>query len=238
MGPFFMSSISKEIFNSHDLDYSDLQDRSRKLDERFGFNVSQIEKELVLKAKEVQPNGDKSTWGKAIHDNNQTWVGLNPNQLQTTYGEFYEICDSLNFSKIKTIVDVGAGYGRLGIVSSAFDKNINFKGIEFVQERVDEGNRVFQSLNLNNCILSQADLSNPDFELQIADVYFIYDFGRIEQIDQTLSQISKLAQGRETTVVARGRGTQSLIWSDHPWLSQVFESTMVSNSRIFRNFPI
>ena len=233
-----MPSLSKELFNSYNLDYSELQERSRKLDEQFGFNVEKIENDLISEAKEVQPDGDKSTWGKAIHDGNQTWVGLNPDQLQTTYGEFYEICEQLDFSKIKTIVDIGAGYGRLGIVCSFFDEDVEFYGVEFVQKRVDEGNRIFQSLELKNCHLFQADLSSSDFQLQTADVYFIYDFGRIEQIDQILEKIGKLAYSREITVVARGRGTQSLIWSSHPWLSQVFESTMISNSRIFRNFPI
>jgi len=230
--------LTPSLFSSETSTYTDLQEHSRELDKKFGFNVEKIESELVSKAKEIQPDGDKSSWGKAMHDGNQTWVGLNPNQLQTTYGEFHEICELLDFSETKKIIDLGAGYGRLGLVCSAFSNDIDFIGYEFVNERVIEGNRILKKLDLTNCTLEQQDLSLSEFSLPVADVYFIYDFGRIEQIDSILHKIKELSYGRKVSVVARGRGTQSIIWNNHPWLSQVFDSTMISNSRIFRNFPI
>lgn len=230
--------LTPSLFSSETSTYTDLQEHSRELDKKFGFNVERIESELISKAKEIQPDGDKSSWGKAMHEGNQTWVGLNPDQLQTTYGEFHEICVLFDFQDIKKIIDLGAGYGRLGLVCSAFSREIEFEGYEFVQERVEEGNRVLKEQGLENCVLLQQDLSDEGFSPPVADIYFIYDFGRIEQIDSILHKIKELAYGRKVSVVARGRGTQSIIWNNHPWLSQVFDSTMISNSRIFRNFPI
>ncbi len=231
-----MSDFSKDKFNSKDLSYNELQKRSRKFDKEFGFNIDSIEEQLIDDAKEIQPGGDRNSWGKALHEGNQTWVGLKPDQLQTTYGEFHEICNELNFSRIQKIVDLGAGYGRLGFVCSAFSKDIIFEGIEFVKERVDEGNRIFKIHNLSNCTLIENDLSSESFELPIADVYFIYDFGRVEQIDKILIQLSRIAYDKQVTVITRGRGTQSIVWNNHPWLSQVFESKELSNSRIFYNY--
>jgi hypothetical protein len=231
-----MSFTSKEKFHSKDLSYSDLQKRSRQFDDEIGFNVDAIEEYLISEAKELQPDGDRSSWGKALHKGNQTWVGLKPDQLQTTYGEFHEICSELDFSRVRKIVDLGAGYGRLGFVCSSFSDEVHFEGIEFVKERVAEGNRVFTSHNLSNCLLTEGDLSAENFKLPEADVYFIYDFGRVEQIEKVLLQLAELAYNKPLSVVARGRGTQSLIWNNHPWLSQVFDSKELSNSRIFYNY--
>lgn len=99
-----------------------------------------------------------------------------------------------------------------------------------------EGNRVFDLHNLSNCSLTKGDLSSEDFKIPIADVYFIYDFGRVEQIEKILLQLADIAYKNPISVVARGRGPQSLIWNNHPWLSQVFESKELTNSRIFYNF--
>lgn len=87
-----MFNFSKEKFHSEDLSYPDLQKRSRRFDDEFGFNIDVIEEHLINEAKEIQPYGDRTSWGKALHEGNQTWVGLKSDQPQTTYGEFHEIC--------------------------------------------------------------------------------------------------------------------------------------------------
>ena len=44
----------------------------------------------------------------------------------------------------KKVVDLGAGYGRMGLVIAKHYPTLSFWGVEYVAERVAEGNRVFQ----------------------------------------------------------------------------------------------
>lgn len=194
------------------------EEDSQVLDRHFGFRVVEIERALLMKALAVQPHGNHQTWGSAIHAGNQTWVGLDPETIQTPYSELYRMCREAGIFNGDHVVDFGAGYGRLGVILEKSFPGTSFHGIEYVPERVVEGKRVFPTLNL-----TQGDLTAEDFFPEEADHYFIYDFGKVPHIRRLLSQLSLIADKKKFTLTGRGKGIRSLIAHEFHWLTPTYE---------------
>lgn len=196
------------------------------LDKILGFRIKYIEEMLVADARGFDPEGSHETWGPKMHQGVQTWVGLELQTLQTPYSECLRILQLLKIKPYQHIVDLGAAYGRMGvIIGGLFIKN-TFTGFEYVKGRVDEGNRVYQELGFNRCNLVTQDLFEPSFELPDADVYFIYDYGQVEHIDHTLKQIESKASKRPVKVAVRGKFTKRIIADRHPWLDLQYEGKL------------
>lgn len=189
---------------------------SEEIDRLLGFRVHEIERDLHERALISDPHGNHHRWGAALHSGNQTWVGLHPETIQTPYDELLRMCEKLKLSTGEKVVDLGAGYGRLGIVIEKLYPGVHFQGIEFVPERVAEGKR----LGIN---LIQGDLTHPDFFPEEADHFFIYDFGKIPHIRDLLNKLSDLADKKKFTVTGRGKGIRSLIGHEFHWLTPFYE---------------
>ncbi|MGE3610092.1 MAG: hypothetical protein AB7I27_10935 [Bacteriovoracaceae bacterium] len=210
------------LFQSPDEDYETERGHSEIVDHLLGFQVDEIEARLLTKAKETSPDGNIKNWGQHIHQGNQTWVGLSLQTLQTPYNELRKMCHSLNLKQGDHLVDLGAGYGRLGLILKYYYPGIRFTGFEYVPERVEEGNRIFQFYECSQSTLIEQDLGSPKFQLPIADYYFLYDYGNLFQMRMTINQLENLALNKKFKVIARGHGIRSIIDLEHPWLSQVF----------------
>jgi hypothetical protein len=196
---------------------------STEIDKSLRLQVEEIERRLLEKARALDPNGNHHTWGAKLHAGNQTWVGLHPDSIQTPYSELLRITEVLNPVPGSTIVDFGAGYGRLGILLHKRWPGVIFQGIEFVSERVEEGKRVYRLLGIDPDSLLQGDLTHEDFFPEASDHYFIYDFGKVSHIRKLLNQLSELANTKKFTVTGRGNGIRSLISHEFPWLSTFYE---------------
>jgi hypothetical protein len=225
--------ISKKFENilltnveNKDLSYKELQWFSARFDEKLGFNIESVEKSLIDKAKKQFPQGNQRSWGKSLYNGSETWIGLNPDQLQTTYGELYEALKFINPKKEQIFCDLGAGYGRLGILIGLLFKKVRFIGVEIVEQRVLEGNRVFDCLSLSQSELINGTLGK--IPLPFADYYFLYDFGSVVEINAVLELISKNLRDGPVTIIARGRGVRSIINNKHHWLSIVYQSRLDS----------
>ncbi len=196
------------------------------VDKILGFRVKYIEEMLVADARGFDPEGTHETWGPSLHNGVQTWIGLELQTLQTPYSEIYRILQLLKLKPYQHVVDLGAAYGRMGVViGGLFIKNI-FTGFEFVSSRVDEGNRIYNDLNLTKSKLVEADLAGENFEIPEADVYFIYDYGQVEHIDRTLRQIRDVSVKRPVKVVVRGKFTRKIIADRHEWLDLTYEGKL------------
>lgn len=195
---------------------------SEFIDSLLGFTIEIIEQGLLETAKKSNPEGNVQTWGHSIHSGNQTWVGLSHQTLQTPYTELKMMCDLLSPKPDEHIVDLGAGYGRLGLILKELYPSVKFTGFEYVSERVIEGNRILREWNCTNSLLIEKDLTSESFELPVADYYFLYDYGKVSHIRRTLKQLEGMANKKNFKVIGRGNGVRSLIEIEHPWLSQVF----------------
>lgn len=196
------------------------------LDKILGFRVKYIEEMLVAEARGFEPDGSHESWGPTMHNGVQTWVGLELQTLQTPYSEILRILQLLKLRPYQHVVDLGAAYGRMGIViGGLFIKN-SFTGYEFVRARVDEGNRVYRELGMNRSKLLEANLAASDFEFPEADVYFIYDYGQVEHIDRTLRQIRAVSEKRPVKIVVRGKFTKRIIEDRHEWMNLTYEGKL------------
>lgn len=206
---------------------------ARSVDKILGFAVQDLENHLVLQARSVLPNGSFEYWGPALHEGAQTWVGLDPQTLNTPYGVLKRICDVLKLRAGELVVDLGAALGRLGVVMHQCAPRAHFLGLEYVGERVDEAQRIYRKWGMENARCEVQDLFAQEFSLPEADVFFIYDYGRHDHINATLAQIQVLAKSKRVRVVARGQATNRLISLHHAWLEESFSGTEVENFKIY-----
>lgn len=215
-----MSSLTPSSFI---LTNDDFQARleAEKLDLSLGFNIDQIEADLLKRAQSMDPQGSHKTWGQTIHQGNQTWVGLSHQTLQTPYSELHQMCELLDLKANSTVVDLGAGYGRLGLILATFYPSVRFLGLEYVKERVAEGSRIYQKLQCKNAELIVQDLGEEGFQLPKADFYLLYDYGTLTHMRRTLGQFESLADKNDFTLVARGKGVRHLIHYEHSWLTNL-----------------
>lgn len=184
---------------------------SSQIDHALGFNIKHIEEILQSKAKGLAPDKQFDQWGPTLHGGAQTWVGLDFQILQTTYHDLKSIFEIIKPKNGECIIDLGAGYGRLGIFLQHFYPRTKFVGIELVQERVDEGNRILEKLKSTNKKLIAFDLSELT-ELPAGDIFFIYDFGSVTHIKKIL-EILKHTPGRRLLVV-KGRIARQIMLQD------------------------
>lgn len=210
----------------------DEREHSRKLDHDLGIRSAEIEASLYQSLKAKFPDGNHHTWWKETVDGHQTWVGLDPQTLQTPYSQIQEVCRNLEFKKNDLLVDLGAGYGRFGFMLHFLHPEVKFIGYEFVKERVDEGKRIYVKFNCHNAQIFEQDLTK-DFVLPEAQFYFIYDYGHVSQIKQTLDEIGNLSANRNFKVIAWGKATRRIIDLHYPWLTQISEPKHFENYSIY-----
>jgi SAM-dependent methyltransferase len=214
---FGRSDFVKIIMNASLADIH-FDQESSLIDRALGFEIKEIEGVILSRAKCELPDGNHRTWGEKIHQGSQTWVGLHEEVLQTPYPELKEACDFLRPRPGESFVDLGCGYGRLGILLERFYPGVKFLGYELVPERVVEGNRIFKKFGCEHAHLYEQDLTDFDFVPPDAQYYFLYDYGKVAHIRSTLEQLSSIADSRHFSLVARGKGVRSLVERDFPWL--------------------
>lgn len=192
------------------------------VDKILGLDLRGVEEGLVRRGRSLLPSGSFEYWGPALHQGAQTWVGLDPQTLNTPYSVLRRLCQLLNLQRGMTVVDLGAAHGRMGLVMQQVSPGSIFIGYEYVKERVMEANQAYVRWNCVHARCQQQDLFAADFEMPEADVYFIYDYGRHDHINATLGQISDQAHSRPVKLVARGQATNRLIGQYHDWAEPIY----------------
>lgn len=196
----YLRSLLEEIQPT----YQDAKVHSAKIDEFLDYRLEEIEKNLM----------------KDQNSDQQFWIGLDIQIMQTPYSEILSMFHHLNLAKGQKVIDLGAAYGRMGIVMGACYPEVKFLGYEYVAKRVWAGNEVYSHWGFKNAHLVEADLGDPAFEIPDADLYFIYDFGSKKDVYLVLEKLRLKALKKPIQVIARGGGIRNWIMQDFPWLSQ------------------
>lgn len=191
---------------------------AKSLDRYLGYRVPKIEAKLLQKYRAYDRSND-NTSKKKHYMGTQTWIGLHPQALQTPYFDIYEVLSFLKNEDVKHVVDIGAGYGRVGIVANVIYPEVKFTGYEILRQRQQEGNRIYSNLNLDNCKIELEDVLEPDFELPKAEVYFIYDFSEKEHVYRILKSLSERINRYKFYLIARGDRVDYVIENNfrHVW---------------------
>ena len=218
---------AKDPFPLFDLDqfsYSSQQKHSEAVDRWLGFDVDQVEADLQARIHEP-------------FDRKELWVGLKPSALQTPYTEIRQILSRVQWPPSGTVIDLGAGYGRMAHVLAAHFPGSRFIGYELSLERVKEGSRILRAAGISEARaqLIHQDLAAPEFELLQANLFFIYDFGTKASIETVLQKLQVIARGQRICVVGRGRSSRDLIEQRHPWLSQVIPPIHENHFSIYQS---
>jgi hypothetical protein len=216
-----LSQLALEI-SSPQHDYQQSKEHSKHIDDLLEFKIDEIESSLINFKSDFQKLSTK-----------KFWIGLDSQIFQTPYDELFMMAKFLKPSLGEVWVDLGAAYGRMGIVLELCFNEVSFIGYEMVLERVNEGNRIYQQLNLMKSQLLSADIAADDFLIPDADLYFIYDFGSREDIYKILEKLQTIARKKKVRVVARGRGIRQWILKDCPWLTTTVDPIHFENWSVF-----
>jgi len=203
-----------DLFPFSDATYADQQEQSRLIDIELGLRTDEIERT-------ISGEDDRHT---------RYWIGLPTSALLTPYSEIRLMLSRL--PDARKVVDLGAGYGRMGFVIASHYPHVEFLGIEVVAERVLEGAAALRRFGAKG-ELREGDLTEMD--LPDADTYFLYDYGSQSAIEKTLNDLKERALKHAVTVVGRGGATRSTIEKKHLWLSSVVEPEHFANFSIYRS---
>lgn len=217
------------ILGEKALGYQEAKSQASHIDRLLGYTCEPIEQNI--RATKTLGDSNSSDDGES----RQFWIGLDIQSMQTPYSEIVELVEALDPQDNECWIDLGAAYGRIGVVLGFLKPQISFVGYEYVQVRVDEGRRIYSAWNLQNVDLKQADIASQEFILPEADLYFIYDFGSKKDIYSVLEKLRVIAQSRQIRVIARGRGVKNWIYMDFPWLHKMSEPIQLRNCTIFRS---
>jgi precorrin-6B methylase 2 len=207
--------------------YAEAQEHSVDVDRWLGLEVEKVEK--ALESWGCQDPAPNSTGDQNL------WIGLASKSLLTPYSEIRGILSRLSPQDGDTVVDLGAGYGRMAFVMARHYPLVRYVGYEYVGERVKEGLRCIRKTGARNVELLHADLASPNFKPLSAQFYFIYDYGAPKSIEKTLHDLRRIAAVDRITVVGRGRSSRDLIEKNHPWLSQIVPPTHEKNFSIYKS---
>jgi hypothetical protein len=208
--------------------YREAQLHSREVDEWLGLLVDETEMKIARNPELTQ------------FDQREQWVGLNPDALQTPYTECRTILDLIQIKPNQALVDLGAGYARMGFVMGLHFADSKYIGYEICADRVIEAKRILNQHHFSNVQLEHQDIARLDFMPPDADFYFVYDFGTAASIHKILQNLKQIARRRQQenkyiTVIARGRGARDQIEKHEPWLSEVHEPKVYPHFSIYRS---
>lgn len=202
------SILTHSLINNNEKDHPRVH--AKKLDKVLGYKIPKIEVKLLQKYRSYDRFNDDSN-RKQHYKGTQTWIGLHPQILQTPYCDIYEAILSIENFEIKHVVDIGAGYGRVGIVLSVIKPEAKFTGYEILKQRQLEGNRVYEKLGLRNSDIELENVLDRNFNLPEADIYFIYDFSDEEDVFQILEVLSRRIKEKKFYLIARGERVDFLM---------------------------
>lgn len=183
---------------------------AKRLDRCFGYKIGRIETKLNQKYQSYDKMVERGNL-KQHYQGTQTWIGLHPQVLQTPYSDILNCLESLRDCSVTTVVDIGSGYGRVGLVMNAVFPEAKFLGVEVLKKRAREGNRVFERLGLKNCRMIEQNVLANDYQIPQAQIYFIYDFSEADDICQVLDILQSRMREKTFYLITRGERVDFLL---------------------------
>jgi len=186
------------------------------LDRVYGLDIERVEKTVPEEMFDGVERGMKSEAGNA----DWSLRRLSPNSQNTTYSDMEAFFGEAKLQPGQTVVDLGAGYGRMGMYLGAQHPEVKFLGYEINPVRVAAGKKIYGILGFKNAQLLEQDLSAKDFELPVADIYYMYDPVNQATRNILFKKIRARAEeakaaGKKIKVICReGRG------DFHEWLAE------------------
>jgi precorrin-6B methylase 2 len=157
--------------------------------------------------------------------------------VQSGYSTIILALNAIDIKPGTKMIDLGSGYGRVGLVCSLIRTDIEFIGFEYVPHRVEISNKACLDLGLQDTLNFQTqDLSSESFIIPEADVYYMYDPFSKDTYKSVLKQIVDISKRKDITVVTKGNGRGLLeeLSSENSWAMPILIDE--GNLCIFRSF--
>lgn len=161
---------------------SELLQLDSEFDRYFGLNYDKVENKLK--------EGEFSLYKEQ---------GLLSSALNTSYLDFYQLSQFIPDGA--TLVDLGSGYGRASLVFNELEKNVKVISVEKVAGRLKESKRVHKKKKFKNYELIQGDFLDENFNMPIADFYFIY-LPTGDLLEKIFSKLQKIATHQRINLIA------------------------------------
>ncbi|MDG0817703.1 methyltransferase [Bdellovibrio svalbardensis] len=137
--------------------------------------------------------------------------------VQSSYATTLLALRYLNLSKGSRFIDLGSGYGRIGLVVGLMRPDIQFTGYEFVESRVDIANKASAHLHLDQHVhFVTQDLASADFKIPAADTYYIFDSFTDASYAIIMEQLQAMSLHRRITIATKGNAK---LWMNNKYWS-------------------
>lgn len=157
------------------------------------------------------------------HQGEETYSFAGPGLLLTPYTEILNLFKAAGLKRGQSVVDLGAGFGRVGLALATQYPDVTVTGYEIVKERIEEGARVAKEWGLDSRVhLLEQNLADPDFKPQAADYYFAFNpvsGSTFDKILEDLRVVGLKSKKRFRLIVF---GPSPFFKTDaQPWLKQL-----------------
>lgn len=126
--------------------------------------------------------------------------------VQTSYPTILLALEQLAPSPGSTFIDLGSGYGRVGLVLGLLRTDVQFIGYEYVGHRVQVAQAAADRSGLAEHVqFFEQDLSSPEFRIPEAEIYYMYDPFSQETYKYVFEQLKEIGRRRPITIVTKGR---------------------------------
>jgi hypothetical protein len=158
--------------------------------------------------------------------------------VQSSYLSLFTVLRQLPEGPTR-IVDLGSGYGRIGLVAGLLNPAWSVVGYEYVQHRVEVAQASASRLGLSpRIVFVTQDLSDPTFQIPGAEVFYMYDPFNQKTYDRVLSQITGMKPGKQLQIITKGSALhhfQHIVQSSPDWQPPVILDE--ANLAVFAKVP-
>lgn len=174
-----------------------------------------------------------------IHGSEKTYARLAPYLLLASYVEVQGSLRAAGFTSKSSLVDIGSGIGRVGIVAGLRYPGCRFVGYEVVPDRVTEAKRICAKLELSGVEFHEQDVGSASFALPPADFYFMYDPLSRETLPKAIRDLGAVARARPITVIATdGDGYLFSELRRAAWLRETVSANRRWRTRVFSSLEV
>lgn len=122
--------------------------------------------------------------------------------VQTSYQSLILLLEVL--PKHAHLIDLGSGFGRVGITAGLCREDLRCTGYEYVSSRVDMANVAAARAGIDDRVRFIAqDLADPNFHIPVADAYYLYDPFSAETYRHVMAQLKMIATKNSVIVVTK-----------------------------------
>jgi SAM-dependent methyltransferase len=162
---------------------------------------------------------------KALYRNEDIYLDLDPEDLFTPYRVLAQISDQLKFKRGDSLIDLGSGLGRVGIVLGLLNPQLKFLGFELMTERHQQAQNASRRLGLSRRInFICGDLSRT--LIPNASYYYLFNPFSYLTLRRVFQELYRNSEKKKIRVLMAQVGRPPRMVKRQPWLKQVYLSPL------------